>query len=311
MKPNRSGAAADSDATAPRLAAASRKVVGVAGGSWSMTTGGTAIHRLRSDPRPSLLGALLPQHDVVRALILRELQSRFGRNNIGYLWMVAEPMMLASVITLLHYFMHIGHQAPGMGPYPFTLLGYCLFIVFRNSFNRADGVIEASKSAFYHAQVTPLDLMLAKMIVETIGVLSALVILMAIGILAGVAELPARPIYVFAAICAIASWTFGLALVIAAHTTTNHVLGHLVHPFSYFMVPLSGAFVTMAFLPGRAQRVMAWNPMMAMFELARFGYFRVATDRYVYPLYILAHCGFVLGWGLLAIRRVRSHVHVG
>ena len=265
----------------------------------------------RAAPRPSLLAGLLPQHDVVRALILRELQSRFGRNNIGYLWMIAEPMMLASVITMLHFVVHIGYQAPGMGPYPFTLLGYCLFIVFRNSFNRSEGVIEASKSVFYHAQITPLDLMLAKMIVETIGVLSALIILMAIGILAGVAEVPARPLCVFAAILAISSWTFGLALIIAAHTTTNHVLGHLVHPFSYFMVPLSGAFMTMAFLPGWAQRAMAWNPMMAMFELARFGYFHVATDRYVYPLYILVHCAIAIGWGLLAIRRVRSQIHVG
>ena len=40
------------------------------------------------------LAALRVQSNVVGALILRELHTRFGRENIGYLWIFAEPLLL-------------------------------------------------------------------------------------------------------------------------------------------------------------------------------------------------------------------------
>jgi len=256
------------------------------------------------------LDALLMQHAVLRALILRELQARYGRDNIGYLWVIAEPLMLSSVITMLHYFSD--HAiAPGMGPYPFTLLGYCLFIIFRNTFNRGDGAIAASVSMFYHAQITPLDIMLSRAIVETLASLSAFVILLTLGVMTGVAALPVRPLYLFAAVFGITTLTFGMSVLVAAYTYKNHVLGRFVHPFSYFMFPLSGAFVTMDFLPVWTHSFMAWNPFMSIFETARYGMFAGASDKHIYPAFMIATCAIVNYWGLIAIRRVRSEIHVG
>lgn len=259
----------------------------------------------------SWLDAFLNQQSVWRALILREMQGRFGRDNIGYLWMVAEPMMLASVITSLHLAMGGGEHAASMGPFPFALLGYCGFIVFRNSFNRADGALNGSTNLFYHSQITPLDVMVSKAAVEMGGALLALTLLMSLGIVMGVAQFPARPLYLLLGLSAIAIWTFGLTLIIAAYTCTSHVLGRFVHPISYFMAPLSGAFVTMDFLPPFARSYMAWNPSMSMFELARYGQFETASEKYIYPLYIFANCALTLSWGLIAIRRARKHIHVG
>lgn len=264
----------------------------------------------RAAGRGYFLRGLSIQMSVLEALILRELQGRFGRDNIGYLWMIAEPMTLAAVITTLHFITHFGTTTPGMGPFPFTLLGYCLFIIFRNSFNRADGAINGSNALLYHAPVKPFDIMLAKSVVETVGAVSALVILMTIGIMLGLAELPARPLYLFAAAFAIAWWTFGLSLIIASYTYKHHVLGRFVHQISYFMFPLSGAFVTMDFLPAWAQDYMAWNPMMSMFEMARYGYFLSATDRHIFPGYIVAHCAASTYWGLIALRGLRNDIHV-
>jgi len=254
------------------------------------------------------IDSLLIQHAVLRALILRELQARYGRDNIGYLWVVAEPLMLATVITMLHYVTDRS-GSHGMGPYPFTLLGYCLFIIFRNTFNRADGAISASVSLLYHTQVLPVDIMISKSIVEMIASLSALVILMALGIMTGVAELPARPLYLFGAAFAITILTFGMSLIVAANTYTSHVLGRFVHPFSYFMFPLSGAFITMNFLPPWAREGMSWNPFMSIFEMARYGYFAGATDKYVFVRFIVVTCAVVNYWGLVAIRRLRSKIH--
>lgn len=260
--------------------------------------------------RPSLLRGFLNQQAVLHALILREMQARYGRDNIGFLWMIAEPMMLASVITTLHLVANLGQHATSMGPYPFTIIGYCVFIIFRNSFNRADGALDSSTTLMFHAQITPFDVMLAKAVVEMVGAVVALAFLMSLGIMLGLAEFPARPLYLFGAIVAMALWTFGLMLMIASYTHTSHVIGRFVHPTSYFMFPLSGAFFTVDFLPAWAREYLLWNPMVTIFEAARYGQFETASDKYIYPDYVAANIVLAVCWGLVAIRRVRKHIRI-
>ena len=43
----------------------------------------------------------LAKMNVIGALIMRELHTRYGRENIGYLWMVLEPMTLAVAVSSL------------------------------------------------------------------------------------------------------------------------------------------------------------------------------------------------------------------
>lgn len=250
------------------------------------------------------------QLNVIGALVLRELQGRFGRNNIGYLWMVGEPMMLATVISSLHAVSLTGGAESGMAPFPFTLLGYCLFIIFRNNFNRGDHMLEASTPLLYHSMIKPLDIIMSKWIVDVVGPISSLILLMAVGVALGIADLPVRPLYIFLAAALISWLTLGMCMIVAAYTYESHFLSRFVHPFSYFMVPLSGAFVTMDFLPRWAQKFMAWNPMMSIFELARYGQFETASDKHFSFQFVLATCAITSYWGLIAVRRVRSRIHV-
>jgi capsular polysaccharide transport system permease protein len=121
-----------------------------------------------SPPRgTSLWQAWKIQRSVLGALILREMQARYGRYNIGYLWMIAEPLLLASVVTMMHYAAE-GHTVPstGMAAYPFSVLGYCCLIIFRNNFTRAEGALEASATLMHHSRITAFDIMLARMICD-------------------------------------------------------------------------------------------------------------------------------------------------
>ena len=80
------------------------------------------------------------QARVIGALILRELHTRYGRENIGYLWVIGEPMLLATVITLIHLNQPT-HYASDIAPATFGEIGYTLFSIFRNTFNRAVGAV--------------------------------------------------------------------------------------------------------------------------------------------------------------------------
>jgi ABC-type polysaccharide/polyol phosphate export permease len=45
---------------------------------------------------PGLWRGVKVQARVLRALMIRELMMRYGRGNIGFLWLVLEPMLLCA-----------------------------------------------------------------------------------------------------------------------------------------------------------------------------------------------------------------------
>lgn len=257
-----------------------------------------------------LVSGMARQGSVINALALRELQQRYGRANIGYLWVIVEPLMLASVITGLHSVITHGLGSDGVSPFTFTLTGYTIFIIFRNSFTRSDGVLHHYSNLLYHNMITPFDILLSKSIVETIGCVAALAVLQTLGVILGLAEFPARPIYLIEAIVLFSWFSFAWCLLAGAYTFHSPLLERLIHPASYFAMPLSGAFFTVSVLPPWARPYVLWNPMVSMFELARYGQFASATDKYATTgLAVAANCCFTY-WGLLAIRRVRKDIHV-
>ena len=260
-------------------------------------------------PRSGFYHELTLQLDVIGALVLRELHTRFGRNNIGYLWLIGEPLLLATVIGALHAFQpqHIGSALP---PIAMALIGYCIFIIFRGIFNRAESVLESNLPLMYHRMISALNISISRAVIETAGCLCSLVILMGLAIAFGYAELPARPLELLGGIAGMVWLSFALGLNITAVTFDRPTLGRLVHPISYFMMPLSGAFFAIDWLPYNLQQFFDWNPMAIIFEYCRYGMFEMASDKHLFPGYVVGCCAFFTYTGLLGVRRVRNRVHL-
>lgn len=249
------------------------------------------------------------QLNVIGALVLRELHTRYGRNNIGYLWLIGEPLMLATVIGALHMFQP-GHIGSSMPPVAFSLLGYCIFIIFRGIFNRAESILESSLPLMYHRMISVLNLSIARVVIEAAGCISTFIILMGLAILTGFAELPARPLALMAGVAWMVWISFALGLNVTAITFEKPTLQRLVHPISYFMMPLSGAFFAVEWMPTSIQEAADWIPLVNIFEYARWGMFEAASDKHLYPGYINACCAFFTYTGLVGIRRVRHRLHL-
>lgn len=259
-------------------------------------------------PGSRLLLGLSVQLRIFRALILRELNSRYGRENIGFLWVIAEPMLFASVVTLLHLGQST-HYSSDIQPAPFMIIGYVIYIIFRNTFNRADGAIESNQPLLYHRQVTVFDVVVARIVMEIIGCFAAIVILLTIAIAVGYADLPERPVYLLTAAFLMGWWTFGLTMIAASVAYRRELVARQLHIISYFTIPVSGAFIQLSWLPPTFRDKMAWFPMALIFEQARYGQFRSAPAEYVHPAYVALCCAAISLLGLLLIRRARSKVY--
>ncbi len=259
--------------------------------------------------RPSFFQNLRTQGNVIGALLMRELHTRYGRENVGYLWMIGEPLTLAGAIAILHSG-HTTEYGGGMSPLPFAVLGYCVFIIFRGIFNRAEGALEANMPLLYHKMVTVLDIMVARALLEFAGVFLCLVILMALLVSLGLAEPPERPLYVVLACLFIAWFAFAASLIIVSITHDNRVLARLVHPVSYIMMPLSGAFYQVGWIPEPYRSWLQWFPLPPIFEMVRYGYFRSGKDTFFSIPYLIGACMVLTYFGLVALKIVRKHVHL-
>lgn len=260
--------------------------------------------------RGSFLEGFLVQCRVVGALIMRELHTRYGRENVGYLWMIGEPMLLASVIGSLHFSSESTSYGGEMNPLTFTVIGYTTFIVFRGIVNRAEGGIESNASLLYHRMVTIEDIVWSRAILEVLGVFITLVVLMSLIVSLGLGTPPVRPLYVLAAWGLMWWYCIGHALIISAVTHERRTIGRLVHPYAYFMIGLSGAFTPMKWMPDVFRTVLAWVPLSSIFELLRYGWFESASDQYIYTQYVVGACLVTTAIGLLLCRLVRQHVHL-
>lgn len=256
-----------------------------------------------------LSDALRVQSNVIGALILRELHTRFGRQNIGYLWLFAEPLLLAVAVGLLHSQSHLP-IAGGVLTVPFAIAGYAMFIMFRSMVSRAETMLEANRPLLNHRQVTILDMAVARALLELASTATVMVLLLGGAWLLGFAKAPADILPIAGAVLLLAWFSFAISLIVIALGHESPVAGRLIHPLLYLSMPLSGAFFAMPWLPSGLRDLAAWIPTVPLFELMRTGLFEGYPDAdagLAYPIALSAILSLI---GLAGLRLLRPRVQI-
>jgi capsular polysaccharide transport system permease protein len=253
--------------------------------------------------------ALDVQRRVIGALIMRELHTRFGRDNIGYAWIFGEPMLLAIAVTSMHVG-SIGSSNIAMDPTPFWITGYTPFIMFRSIVSRAESVIEANGSLLYHRVVTLTDMLIARALLEAAGTSLAVFVLLSGNALLGLGTLPQRPLLMIGGLLLLAWFSFSISMLVCVGSEVSPLVGRLVHPAVYIALPLSGAFFLVEWIPEPYQTWLSWVPLTSIFELLREGQFASFDSSFINLPYVVAWCMVMTFLGLMAVRLVRSHLHI-
>jgi capsular polysaccharide transport system permease protein len=250
-----------------------------------------------------LRDAFAIQRTVIGALLLRELSSRFGRENLGFLWLFLEPALLGGAIGVVHSVS--GHGLPGgIDVLSFWVLGYIPYFLFRSVVNRAPVAVVSNQSLLYHRRVTILDIMLSRNLLEGAAVSGAmLAFILVIGAATGV--WPQQPARVVAGMVLMLALAHGISLLIAAGSVYTEMFDRMTHLVTYLSLPVLGAFYMVFWLPTELQEMALWIPTVHIFELVRDGQFGTQVPtRYDIP-YLLACIALVNLFGLAALRRAR------
>jgi capsular polysaccharide transport system permease protein len=257
----------------------------------------------------SFFQGLAIQRRVLYALLMRELITRFGRDNLGVLWLVAEPMIFTLGVATLWSTAGFSHGS-GLPIVAFAVTGYSSVLMWRNSASHSSMAVEANKALLYHRSVQVIDVLLTRIALEIVGATSSFAVLSLTFTYGGWMPAPVDLSQVLAGWFMLAWFGASLALLIGAGTAFSPIVERLWMPAAYLLFPLSGAAFMVDWLPTKFQALVLYLPMVHGIELLRQGYFGNTVPTHYDIGYAAECCSVMTLAGLYLVRVAARKVEV-
>lgn len=250
-----------------------------------------------------LLRSLAIQARVIGALLMREVLTRYGRHNIGFLWLFLEPMLFTLGVAALWFFAKVGHA--DMPIVAFAVTGYSSVLLWRNMPGRCSTAIEPNLALMYHRHVKVIDIFASRILLEIAGTTTSFVTLVLLFNVLGWMKPPEDIFKVVLGWFMLAWFGAALALLIGALSARNETVEKIWHPTAYLLFPVSGAVFMVNWLPAEARELVLLLPMVHGVEVLREGYFGSMVKAH-YDLVYMAEISLVLTLLGLSQERVVS-----
>jgi capsular polysaccharide transport system permease protein len=233
--------------------------------------------------------SLAIQIRVLHALMMRELITRYGRDNLGVLWLVGEPMIFTLGVTTLWSAAGLSHGGTGIPIAAFAVTGYSSVLMWRNATSQCSAGIEQNKPLLFHRSVLIIDVFLTRIALEVVGATTSFIFLSFFFIFVGWMPVPDNLLLVMAGWFMLAWFGASLALLVGGGTAFSPLVHRLWHPIAYLLFPMSGAAFMVEWLPKKLQEVVLFLPMVHGVELLRHGYFGNVVRSH-YDIGYMAEC---------------------
>lgn len=271
----------------------------------------SVVHR-RSAARhrsPTLMQAFFTQWRVIHALIMREIHTRYGRENIGFLWVIGEPILFCAGVAIVWTAIRPSHEH-GLQMTAMVVTGYVPLTMWRHTMQRATKAYEVNSSLLFHQLVTPLDIIIARTTLEIVGTILAgsLVLAGAVGL--GYMAAPVSWALVYGGLGFVIFFCYGFSMIVAALTERSDFLEKAMGILSYLSLPLSGAFAMTNWLPPRYRWILELSPLANGIEMLRAGEFGIKVVPHYSISYLFYFCVFQLIMGLYLTENVRPHIEL-
>jgi capsular polysaccharide transport system permease protein len=247
------------------------------------------------------------QRRVLYALLMRELITRFGRENLGVLWLVGEPMMFTLGVATLWIVSGLNHGS-GIPIVAFAVTGYSSVLMWRNATGRCSSAIEQNKALLYHRSVQVIDVFITRIALEIVGATCSFFVLSCVFIYAGWMNAPVDLSLVLLGWVMLAWFGASLALVIGGGTAFSTVVERVWHPAAYILFPMSGAAFMVDWIPAKLQPVVLLLPMVHGVEILRQGYFGNVVRTHYDLGYMATFCLVLTLLGLYIVREASRRV---
>ncbi|HEY3236863.1 MAG TPA: ABC transporter permease [Polyangiaceae bacterium] len=249
------------------------------------------------------------QLEVIYALLIREMKTRFGAHRLGYVWALIEPVLWIGTFVVVYYV--FGHQPPpGTTLIAFLVTGFVPFDLFRDASAHAMMSISGNKGLLFYPQVRPLDLVIARVLLEAATQLTVFTLLMG-GEALYIGQLHVNSLLTtLAGLGLAAGLGAGLGLLFCGLSvffpTVERLYTPLIRPLFWF----SALFYPVDLVPTVARKLLLLNPLVHAIELVRYGWFPSYGARHIDPSYPALWILVMLFFGLSLERVARRRLEL-
>lgn len=208
---------------------------------------------------------------VLRALMLRDMRTRFGGSHIGYgivvLWPVVHIFLLVSIL--------IFRKLPspmGLNTTLFIATGAVPCLMFQYISREVMKAVIMNKPLTYYPQVKLIDVLFARIIVEIVTGFLGLIIVFSILLAIGIDPWPVEPFV------AVSAYTAAIFLGVGIGTINVGIIsffpawmmGYILFTISLYVT--SGVVFLPSMMPDYIYDILKYNPMVQIIEWMRMAY---------------------------------------
>jgi len=244
---------------------------------------------------------------IIGALLMREMTTRFGREGLGFVWMIAEPLIFCLGVLFMWTLIKPAYEH-GIRLGPLVMTGYMSLLLYRHMIAFSMGAVEANIGLLHHRQIGILHIFLARNVMEFCGSTVALVIVYIVLIALGQVGLPKDWLLLYAGWLMVGWVGFGVAITLAGMAMRYEIMERLVPVLSYAMIPLSGAFFMVGWIPEKYREAFLLVPLPHGIEMVRGGVLGEFVHTYYHPAYAFAFGGVLIGTGLILLADVKNRI---
>lgn len=244
--------------------------------------------------KPSTLDVQL---QVLSALMLRDIRTRFGRtiwgNAIVVVWPTCHVLVIVATMAIRHMPAPLGESLV-----LFIFTGMVPMVIFMYLTRKMMEGIMANRPLLSFPDVKFMDIILSRAIVEVLNIVASIAITMLIMATIGVDPMPERPARAIAAVCGTFLFALGMGFINANIATIfpPYVVGYAL--IIILMYGLSGVFFVPDGMPQELYDALMWNPMTHAIMWLRSAYYPGYADDSS-PMYVIMFGSSLLFIGLI------------
>lgn len=247
---------------------------------------------------------------VIGALLIREIHTRFGRDNIGFGWVVAEPLVFALPVLGVWSLIRSPFER-GLPMIPFLWTGYLPLLLFRHVGGRVLMFMRVNAGLLYHRQVTVFDLFCARVLLEILSNFAAVVVSGALFLVLGVLDWPRDLPMFYLGYFFMTWWSVAIGLIIGGLSERTELVEKIWAPVSYLYMAVSGFFFLSDWLPPslRGWAIYAM-PSIQGYDMVRLGLFGPTFHPHYDVIYLCFVFSVLTVMGLVFIRDARLYIEI-
>lgn len=251
-----------------------------------------------------ILDALREKRNVMTAVMLRDMRTRFFNHGLGFLivslWPLAHMLILIGIYTLF------GRTAPfgdSMPVFFITGLIPTLTFMYVSRFMCLSLILNRPMLAFPVVKV--LDIMAARAFLEVLAAFLTLFFVFIILLLSGDNPFPRDPFQAFYAYLSLLLLAIGVGSIASVITMFFSFFATLYGLSMILIYILSGTLFVVSALPESLVYPLSFNPVLHAVEWMRIAYYEGYSDRVLDKEYLIGFGATALCLGLLMERMFR------